>query len=100
MRSAILRQTVLILILTAVWTAGSGLGLYELAAKSANLPGGPFPGWREAELADLFTPWLPRTRLLPLDRVLHEAQEACFYYRELLGGSLPRPDASRLDVDQ
>lgn len=98
MRRAILRQSLLILFLTAVWTAGSGLGLYEFVAKSVDLPGGPFPGWREAELADIFTPWQPHTRVLPLDRVLHEVQEACFYYRELLGGSLPRADAALLDI--
>jgi len=100
MRREILRQSLLILILTATCAAGSGLGLYELAAKSAGLPGGPLPGWREAARADLITPWQPRTRLVPLDRLIHEGQEACLYYRELLGGSLARPDAALLDIGQ
>ena len=100
MRRAILRESLLILIVTATSAAASGLGLYELAAKSANLPGGPWPGWREAARADIFTPWRPRTQLLPLDRLLHEGQEACLYYRELLGGSLSRPDAAHLDIGE
>ncbi len=98
MRRTILREYLLILGLAATCTVGSGLGLYELAAKSAHLPGGPWPGWREAARADVITPWRPRTRLLPLDRLLHEGQEACLYYRALLGGSLSRPDAALLDV--
>lgn len=100
MRREILRESLLILFVTATSAAASGLGLYEIAAKSANLPGGPWPGWREATRADVITPWRPRTQLLPLDRLLHEGQEACLYYRALLGGSLPRPDAAFLDIGE
>jgi hypothetical protein len=98
MRRAILREFLLILILAATSAAGSGLGLYELAAKSARLPGGPWPGWREAEQADMHIPWRPRTQFPPLDHLLHEGQEACLYYRTLLAGSLSRPDAAFLDI--
>jgi len=66
-----------------VWLA-AGLGLYELTAKSPQLTGAALPGWWAAEEAEKATRWRPPTGLMPLDKVLHEGEEAARFYAALV----------------
>ena len=100
MPATIIREKLLIIALTAGSLYVGSLGLYELAAKSAHLPGGPFPGYYEAERAEELTGWDPHTGLGLVDHLLHEEQEAGLYYRELLAGLGPGTQASLLDIGQ
>jgi hypothetical protein len=63
-----------------------GLGLYEITAKSPSLLGDPLPGWWATVQAENTTRWDPPTGLGPLDRLLHEGEEALRFY-----GILARP---------
>ena len=66
-----------------VWLAFisfAGLSVYELVAKSQALFGDPLPGWNETRLIERSIPYASRTGLVPLDRLLHEGQEAVAYY--------------------
>ena len=60
-----------------------GLGMYEVTAKSPTLLGEPLPGWRATVQAERTTQWNPPTGFLPLDKLLHEGEEALRYYRIL-----------------
>jgi len=60
-----------------------GLGMYEVTAKSPTLLGEPLPGWRATVHAERTTQWNPPTGFLPLDKLLHEGEEALRYYRIL-----------------
>jgi hypothetical protein len=53
---------------------------YELAAHSRGLPGGPLPGHLLAEQVDASVPVHAWSGLRPLDRLLHECEEAACYY--------------------
>jgi hypothetical protein len=66
-----------------VWLA-SGLGLYELTAKSPQWTGTALPGWWATEKAEKATHWQSPTGLLPLDKVLHEGEEAARFYATLV----------------
>ena len=78
----------LMYVLAAAATAG--LLSYEIVCKSMLWPCGPLPGWHEARRAERGTPFVPRTGHLPVDRLLHEGQEAVAYYSFLLRRG-PRP---------
>jgi len=69
------------------------LGAYELTAKSPSLLGTPLPGWWATDRAEHLVRWTQPTRILPLDKLLHEGREAARFYALL---SRPRPElASR-----
>ncbi len=61
------------------------LGLYELMAKSPRLIGEPLPGWTETQQVEMKTPWNPSTGIFPLDKLLHEGEEALRFYGFLQG---------------
>jgi len=54
--------------------------LYEFTAKSPQLIGLALPGWLETQQVENTTPWKPPTGILPLDKLLHEGEEALRYY--------------------
>ncbi len=56
------------------------LGLYEFTAKSPQLLGNALPGWQETQQVENLTPWEPPTGILPLDKLLHEGEEALRFY--------------------
>lgn len=63
----------------------AALGLYELAAKApADIAAG-WSGRRAARHAESATRWRPPTGLMPVDRVLHEGEEAARFYAALAG---------------
>jgi len=66
----------------------AALGCYELAAKSPLGPAGAWPARRAARQAEALTRWRPPTGLPPLDKLLHEGEEAARFYAALAG---PRP---------
>jgi len=75
--------------LSALLAALAWLGLvsllgYELVQKSPGTPLGPLPGHEVARRADLEVRFRASTGLVPLDRLLHEGQEATNYYRALI----------------
>jgi hypothetical protein len=72
-----------------VWLA-TGLGFYELTAKSPQLTGAALPGWWATEKAEKATRWRPPTGLLPLDKMLHEGEEAARFYATLATFRPPR----------
>ncbi|MCB1183519.1 hypothetical protein KDM41_08795 [bacterium] len=61
------------------------LGIYETAAKSPSILGTRLPGWVAADRAERSTRWNPPTGFTPLDRVLHEGEEAVKFYGFLTG---------------
>lgn len=63
-----------------VYLGALALGGYELVAKSHDLPGGPLPGWQNTRRIEHATRWHRPTGWLPLDRLLHESQEALAFY--------------------
>jgi hypothetical protein len=69
------------------------LAFYEVTAKSPALLGQPLPGWQNTHQAELSTRWDPPTGFLPLDKVLHEGEEALRFYG--LRPRVPGPDLSR-----
>lgn len=74
----------LLALVLAAWLVAA-LGMYELTAKSPRLGGPPLPGWWAAERAEHATCWRPATGLLPLDKLLHESEEAARFYATLAG---------------
>lgn len=62
----------------------AGLGLYELAAKSPAGVAAP-PARRAVATAEGATRWRPPTGLLPVDKLLHEGEEAARFYAALAG---------------
>jgi len=56
------------------------LGLYEFTAKSPQLLGHALPGWQETQQVENHTQWKPPTGILPLDKLLHEGEEALRFY--------------------
>lgn len=69
------------------------MAFYEVTAKSPELLGQPLPGWQTCHRAEISTRWQQPTGFLPLDKVLHEGEEALRFYgfRPLV----PGPDFSR-----
>ena len=61
------------------------LGIYEMTAKSPSLGVGHLPGWWAADRAEHTTRWNPSTGIYPLDKVLHEGEEAVRFYACLTG---------------
>lgn len=75
------------------------LTFYEVTAKSPQLIGQPLPGWQACLRAEQTTGWDPRTGIQPLDRLLHEGEEALSFYGLRSPEPRPRdpgPDRSRL----
>lgn len=68
----------------AAW-AIAALGLYELAEKSPDAMARHWPGRRAARQAEASTRWQPPTGLLPVDKLLHEGEEAARFYAALAG---------------
>ncbi len=66
-----------IILLTA---ATAALALYEVTAKSPAVLGRPLPGWLETCQVEEATAWQQPTGLLPLDKLLHEGEEAVRYF--------------------
>lgn len=56
------------------------MGLYEMTAKSPMLMNEPLPGWSKTQRVERTTPWNPPTGILPVDKFLHEGEEALRYY--------------------
>ncbi|MEZ4387420.1 MAG: hypothetical protein R3D98_07530 [Candidatus Krumholzibacteriia bacterium] len=76
-----------VLLAAVAWLAFVGLAGYELVQKSAGTALGPLPGYELASWADREVRYRATTGILPIDRLLHESQEACLYYHDLaLGG--------------
>ncbi len=75
--------------LTLAYLIGVGLGFYEMTAKSPYLLDKPLPGWWATDRAERTTRWNPPTGFLPLDKLLHEGEEAIRFY-----GLLTRPRAT------
>ncbi len=62
-------------------TVCSGLlGLYEITAKSHRLLAEPLPGWQKTQRVEKSTQWNQPTGFLPVDKLLHESEEALRYY--------------------
>lgn len=74
-------------LLGLAWILGVGLAGYEVVQKSAATPLGPLPGHAVANRTDRRVPFRHTTGLPPVDRLLHETTEACWYYRDLARGS-------------
>ena len=71
------------LLATGVYLAAMSvlaLAFYELTAKSPQLLGRPLPGWQASHRAEISTRWDSATGIDPLDRLLHEGQEALTFY--------------------
>ena len=65
------------------------LAFYEVTAKSPQFLDHPLPGWHACYQAEISTRWDPPTGFLPLDKVLHEGEEALRFYG--LRPLTPRP---------
>ncbi len=63
------------------------MGFYELTAKSHLWLGHPLPGWPETRQVERNTRWDPPTGIHPVDRLLHEGEEAVRFYGLLARGS-------------
>jgi hypothetical protein len=59
------------------------LGIYEMTAKSPSLLGTRLPGWWATDRAEKATRWNPPTGVLPVDKLLHEGEEAVRFYASL-----------------
>ena len=77
------------LVMFVLWLATTGLVSYEVVQKSPRTPLGPLPGAATAAVADRSVTWEATTGITPVDRLLHESREACFYYRGLALGRTP-----------
>ncbi len=63
----------------------AALGIYEMTAKSPRLLGTHLPGWWATDKAEQTTGWNPPTGFLPVDKLLHEGEEAVRFYAMLAG---------------
>ena len=59
------------------------LGIYEMTAKSPSILGTRLPGWWATDRAERTTRWNPPTGVLPVDKLLHEGEEAVRFYAML-----------------
>ncbi|MBK8165444.1 MAG: hypothetical protein IPK64_05680 [bacterium] len=81
------RLRILIIVLGA-WMVAA-LALYEVAAKAPAEVAVAWPGRRAAGRAEAETRWRPPTGLLPIDKLLHEGEEAARFYAALAGFRSP-----------
>jgi len=70
-------------ILYIIFLVCLGLGFYEVTAKSASWLGVNLPGCEAADFAERTTRWDPPTGIHPVDKLLHEGEEAVRFYRRL-----------------
>jgi len=56
-----------------------------MTAKSPRLLGARLPGWWATDKAERSVHWNPPTGVLPVDKLLHEAEEAVRFYALLTG---------------
>ena len=68
------------------WVCGCALGAYETTAKAPDWLGRHLPGRAACRRAELLTRWDPPTGIVPLDRLLHEGEEALRFYGLRRGG--------------
>ncbi len=68
-----------------LYTSFLALGFYEMTAKSPHLWGRPLPGWWASDQAEHTISWQQPTGIFPLDKLLHEGQEAVVFYALLTG---------------
>ncbi len=68
------------------WLACLGLLGYEVVQKSPGSVLGPLPGAELAGRADRGVVYRAGTGIEPVDRLVHETQEALLYYRDLALG--------------
>lgn len=73
-----------LLILVLAWLI-AGLGIYELTAKAPPRLRPGLPGAWAADRAEHATRWRPPTGILPVDKLLHEGEEAARFYAALAG---------------
>ncbi len=70
---------------TLLYMSCLALGIYEMTAKSPNILGTQLPGWWASDKAERCTRWNPPTGVLPIDKLLHEGEEAVKFYSFLTG---------------
>jgi len=63
-----------------LYLGGTALGIYEITAKSPSILGTRLPGWWATDKAEKSTRWNPPTGILPVDKLLHESEEAVRFY--------------------
>lgn len=63
-----------------ILVATAALSLYELTAKSPAWLGTPLPGWQQSRHIEFTTGWQQPTGILPVDKLLHEGEEAVRFY--------------------
>jgi len=56
------------------------MGFYEVTAKSHRVMDQPLPGWWKTQQVERLTAWNPTTGVHPLDKLIHEGEEAIRYY--------------------
>ncbi len=66
--------------LALLYLACLALGIYEVTAKTPSLVGVHLPGWWASDEAEKQIRWNPPTGLMPLDKLLHEGEEAVRFY--------------------
>ncbi|HPF71397.1 MAG TPA: hypothetical protein PLQ13_12050 [Candidatus Krumholzibacteria bacterium] len=62
------------------WCCACALGQYELTAHAPVSVARLLPGGEACRRAERLTRWNPRTGLLPVDKLLHEGEEALRFY--------------------
>ena len=70
---------------TLLYVSCLALGIYEMTAKSPSILGKQLPGWWASDKAEKSTRWNPPTGVMPLDKLLHEGEEAWKFYALLTG---------------
>ena len=73
-----------------ILVATAALSLYELTAKSPTWLGAPLPGWQQSRQIEFTTGWNQPTGILPVDKLLHESEEAVSFYALLARGGYSR----------
>ena len=71
--------------LALLYVSVVALGIYEMTAKSPSILGTQLPGWWATDRAERSTRWNPPTGLMPVDKLLHEGEEAVKFYAMLAG---------------
>ncbi len=71
-------------ILVVSFLAFAAMLNYETVAKSPQIFGSPLPGWVQARLIDRQVSFRHATRIVIVDRLLHETEEAVAFYRRLV----------------
>ena len=94
-RSCAVLRRLRLLIAYIAWLGCLGLLGYEVVQKSPGSVIGPLPGAVLAARADRVVVYRADTGIGPVDRLLHETQEAWLYYRDLALG----PPSTRAGKD-